>query len=81
MFSSKKLAETTHFYSVFRVRAFWAKLSKKGNFGHPLKKRNMRWPEGPPHLAINPPYLLFLFLFFGVFLFFGFLVFWFFWRV
>ena len=20
----------------------------------------MRWPEGPPHLALNPPYLFFL---------------------
>ena len=37
----------------------------------------MRWPEGPPHLALNPPYLLFVsFLFFfcfcGVFCFGGF---------
>ena len=24
----------------------------------------MRWPEGPPHLALNPPYLFFLFVFF-----------------
>ena len=36
----------------------------------------MRWPEGPPHLALNPPYLLlvfccFLFLFFVLFVFFG----------
>ena len=23
----------------------------------------MRWPEGPPHLALNPPYLFYLFLF------------------
>ena len=22
----------------------------------------MRWPKGPPHLALNPPYLFFLFL-------------------
>ena len=28
-----------YFYSVFWVRAFLAKLSKKGNFGHPPKKR------------------------------------------
>ena len=30
----------------------------------------MRWPEGPPHLALNPPYLFFLcfvFLFFVLF--------------
>ena len=26
-------------------------------------KGQVRWPEGPPHLALNPPYL-FLFLFF-----------------
>ena len=24
----------------------------------------MRWPKGPPHLALNPPYLLFFFVFF-----------------
>ena len=24
-------------------------------------KGQMRWPEGPPHLALNPPYLLFVF--------------------
>ena len=24
---------------------------------------NVRWPEGPPHLALNPPYFI-LFLFF-----------------
>ena len=28
----------------------------------------MRWPKGPPHLALNPPYLFFLF--FGFFVFF-----------
>ena len=27
-------------------------------------KGQVRWPEGPPHLALNPPYFLFLFLFF-----------------
>ena len=88
------------FYSVFRARAFWAKLSKKRDFGHPPKRERLkssslsifwfvlfffffsfflffffsvffwrvnghvRWPEGPPHLALNPPYLFFLFLFF-----------------
>ena len=30
-----------YFYSVFWVRAFWAKLSKKGSFGHPPKKKNL----------------------------------------
>ena len=33
-------------------------------------KGHVRWPEGPPHLALNPPYLFFLFVlfFFGFFL-------------
>ena len=31
----------------------------------------MRWPEGPPHLALNPPYLFLCVLFFGFFVFFG----------
>ena len=26
----------------------------------------MRWPGGPPHLALNPPYLFFCYLFFVV---------------
>ena len=36
----------------------------------------MRWPEGPPHLALNPPYLFLLFLLFCFFwvLFFGCLI-------
>ena len=29
----------------------------------------MRWPEGPPHLALNPPYLLFIFCCFCCFCF------------
>ena len=33
-------------------------------------KGQVRWPEGPPHLALNPPYLLFVF--FGSFPFFAF---------
>ena len=37
-------------------------------------KGQVRWPEGPPHLALNPP-SLFFFLFLVVFLFFVF------WRV
>ena len=33
----------------------------------------MRWPEGPPHLALNPPYLFFCFCFvFVLFCFFAF---------
>ena len=28
-------------------------------------KGQVRWPEGPPHLALNPPYFLFVFVFFG----------------
>ena len=96
------------FYSVFWVRAFWAKVSKreilkshqekwknltdnwKAIFGYfccffflllfscffwfPLFffvffggfKGQVRWPEGPPHLALNPPYL-FIFVFFVFF--------------
>ena len=85
---------------------------KKGNFGHPQKRKKMtenwkalfwyfccffvcsffvvfllffgflcffggfkgqvRWPEGPPHLALNPPYL-FLFCFFAFVFYFVFL--------
>ena len=40
-------------------------------------KGHVRWPEGPPHLALNPPYFIcfvFLFLFF-LFLFCFFVVF------
>ena len=35
-------------------------------------KGQVRWPKGPPHLALNPPYFFFLFLFFVLcFVFFG----------
>ena len=51
-------------------------------------KGQVRWPEGPPHLALNPPYLFFfcylvvVFFFVFCFLFFVFVfVFVFFWRV
>ena len=30
-------------------------------------KGQVRWPEGPPHLALNPPYFIFV-LFFVFFL-------------
>ena len=30
-------------------------------------KGQVRWPEGPPHLALNPPYLFFCFFFFVLF--------------
>ena len=43
-------------------------------------KGQVRWPEGPPHLALNPPYffvifslLVLCFLFFAVFVVFSFL--------
>ena len=37
-------------------------------------KGQVRWPKGPPHLALNPPYFLFVFLlFFSCFCFFVFL--------
>ena len=32
-------------------------------------KGQVRWPKGPPHLALNPPYFLFVFL--GFFFFFA----------
>ena len=47
-------------------------------------KGQVRWPKGPPHLALNPPYLIFSFFFGGGgggFLFEGFLVFCFFFFV
>ena len=31
-------------------------------------KGQVRWPKGPPHLALNPPYLFLLFLLFCFFL-------------
>ena len=37
LFSTKWAAET-HFYSVFWVRAFWVKLSKKGKSWTPTRK-------------------------------------------
>ena len=33
-------------------------------------KGQVRWPKGPPHLALNPPYFLFLFFLFFLFCFF-----------
>ena len=38
-------------------------------------KGQVRWPEGQPHLALNPPYLLFVFLLFLLFLLFLFSLF------
>ena len=35
----------------------------------------MRWPEGPSHLALNPPYFLFVFVVSFFFLFGGFVLF------
>ena len=43
-------------------------------------KGQVRWPEGPPHLALNPPYFFF-FLCFFFFCFFCFVFFVFCWRV
>ena len=122
----KKRPWNPYFYSVFWVRAFWAKVSKKGNFEKPPKKRKnltdnwkaifwcfccffwggasffffffvflfgfvlfvfffvflvffvggfkgqVRWPKGPPHLALNPPYFFFCFVFCSLFCFFCF---------
>ena len=39
LFSTKWVAETPIFIVFFWVRAFLAKLSKKGNFGNPPKKK------------------------------------------
>ena len=36
-------------------------------------KGQVRWPKGPPHLALNPPYFLFVFCFWFLFFFFAFL--------
>ena len=36
-------------------------------------KGQVRWPEGPPHLALNPPYFLFCLVFFPLFCFLFFL--------
>ena len=33
-------------------------------------KGQVRWPKGPPHLALNPSYFLFVFVFFGFLFFF-----------
>ena len=38
-FFQKEVCWNPYFYSVLGVRVFWAKLSKKGNFGHPPKKK------------------------------------------
>ena len=35
-------------------------------------KGQVRWPEGPPHLALNPPDFFVVFLFFCFFVFFCF---------
>ena len=117
LLAKKKRPWNPYFYCVFWVRAFWAKVSKKGNFEKPPKKRKIltdnwkaifwcfccfflglpffsffcffvwfcfvclffffaflvcfvggfkgqvRWPKGPPHLALNPPYFFFCFCF------------------
>ena len=44
-------------------------------------KGQVRWPKGPPHLALNPPYLFCLFCFVLFFLFVCFLLFIFFWYL
>ena len=45
---------------MFLVFLFW--LFFFGGF-----KGQVRWPEGTPHLALNPPYLLFIFYWVGCF--------------
>ena len=103
LFFENWFAQPPYVYSVFGVRAFWAKLSKKEFFDPPQKRKfltdnwkahflvffgfccflflfsfacffvffggfkgQFRWPErpvGPPHLALNPPYLFCFFCF------------------
>ena len=46
-------------FSVFVVCLFFLFFVFFGGF-----KGQVRWPEGPPHLALNPPYLFFCVLFF-----------------
>ena len=123
LFFKKLFSESPGFIVFWGVRAFWARLSKKGDFGHPPKERiisliaeklfflvflcfccspfvssffsffclfvcflfllfvffllggfkgQVRWPEGPPHLALNPPYCFFGFFCFLAFPFFAF---------
>ena len=44
-------------------------------------KGQVRWPKGPPHLALNPPYFVCFIFFVILFLFFVFCFFFFFGRV
>ena len=108
----KQRAWNPYFYSVFWVRVFWAKVSKKIEkpprkmekfdwwtenlffgifavfFGFFFSlffwfllfvlfffcvffggfKGQVRWPKGPPHLALNPPYFFSVFFFVFFFL-------------
>ena len=66
-FLQKKGLLKPQFYSVLGVCAFWAKLSKKGNFGHPPKKRKILTELKSSFLSI-----FWFFLFFFVFFFFDF---------
>ena len=67
-FPPKKIGWNPYFYSVFGVRIFWAKLSKKGNFWTPTQKRRKFW------LTTEKLFFCFFFVFFN----FSFLFFWFF---
>ena len=53
MIFSKKIAETPIFIVFWGVRAFWTKLSKKGNFGHPPKKKKNLTDVVEPHLIVH----------------------------
>ena len=75
-FFKKKVCWNPYFYSVFRVRAFRAKLSKKGNFGHPPKKKKILTDNWKAHFWVFFGFSCFFCSFF-VFLCFGV----FFWRV
>ena len=56
--------------SLFFVFIFFCFFCFFGGF-----KGQVRWPKGPPHLALNPPYFLFVFLVFIFLLCFPFFVF------
>ena len=68
------------FYSVFRVRAFWAKLSKREILDTHLKKKKIFTDNWKAHFWV---FLFFsgFFFFFSFFVFFVLLFLCFFWRV
>ena len=72
----KKVCWNPYFYSVFWVRAFWAKFVKKGKFWTPTQKR-IKFSLITEKLIFE--YFLFFLVFFSFFVFFCFFCFVFFW--